>query len=142
MQWLHVHSCQIQVIAESIACHQVMWGVMATKIYGDLCPGSWHMGMVLRNSSAREVHIPPRTVICNVQIAEKVSDWEVLGHTGEDLPLKEQEEPSKVIWTSSTNTLEKVVTQPTPLSPLSELEVPTLQPDVLADWDPEDQQEV
>ena len=64
-------------------------GVMATSTYVDLCPGSQHVGMVLRNLSAREVCIPPKTDIGNVQTAAKVPDWEMLGHTGEDLLPKE-----------------------------------------------------
>ena len=104
---------------------------MATNTYGDFCPGSWHVGMVFRNLSIHDVHILPKTVIGNVQTGEKVLDWEVLGLTGEDLPPKEQEEPSKVRKTSSPNPLEKELTLPTPMSPQLELEVPTQEPDVL-----------
>ena len=69
---------------------------MATNKYGDHCPGSRYMRMVLRNLSALEVCIPPKTIISNVQTVKKVPNWEMLSHTGEDLPPKEQEEPSKV----------------------------------------------
>ena len=88
-QLLPAHSSQVQVITEPIASHWVTWGVMATNMSGDLCTGSKHVGMVLRNLSAWEVHIPPKTVISNVYAAKKVPDWEVLGHTRKDLPLKE-----------------------------------------------------
>ena len=64
---------------------------MATNTYGDLCPGSRCMGMVLRNLSTWKVHIPPKSIIGNVQTAEKVPHWEMPGHIREDLPLKEQE---------------------------------------------------
>ena len=121
---------------------------MATNTYGDLCPGSWHVGMVLRNLSTQEVCIPPKTVIGNIQTAEKVPDLEIFSHTNE-FPLKEQEEPSKAGQTNGPNPLEKEVTQLTPMSPQLELEVPTLEPDVLgmitllgcAEWDPKDQWE-
>ena len=89
-------SCHLQVITKPIASHQIMWGVMTINICGELCPGSKCFVMVLRNLSAWEVCIPPKTVIGNVQTATKVPDREVLSHTGGDLPTKEQEELSKV----------------------------------------------
>ena len=76
---------------------------MATSMYGNLFPGSRCMGKVLRNLFTWEDCIPPKTVIGKVQTANKVSDWEMLGHIGEDLPPKEQEEPSKVAQTSGPN---------------------------------------
>ena len=65
----------VQVITEPIANHWVMQWVMTTNTYGDLC--------------AREDHVPPKTVIGNVQTAKKVPDWEMLGHNDEDPPPKE-----------------------------------------------------
>ena len=65
------YSCWAQVIVEPVANHWVTGGVIATNMYGDLCPGSWHVGMVLRNLSAQEVHIPPKTIIGNVQTAKR-----------------------------------------------------------------------
>ena len=76
---------------------------MATSTYGDLCPGSKHMGMVLGNLSAQEVCIPPKTVIGNVQAAEKVPDWKTFSHTGKDLPSLEGEESLKVSHTSGSD---------------------------------------
>ena len=81
--------------------------VMATNTYEDLCPGSKCVGMVLKNLSAREVCIPPKTVIGNVQTAEKVPDWEMLSNNGKDPPPKEQGELSKVSQTSSPDPSEK-----------------------------------
>ena len=146
VQLLPVYSSHVQVIAEPITNHWVMWGVMATSTYGDLCLGSRPIEIVLRNLSAREVCFPPKTVIGNVQTAEQVPDWEMLSHTGEDLPPKKWGEPSKVGWTSGPNPSEKGVTQQNPQSPLSEFEVPTLEHNVLekvdllgyAEWDSED----
>ena len=96
VQLLPIHSCQVWMITEPIASHWVTWGSMATNTYGDLCPGSQCLGMVLRNLPTREVCIPPKAVTGNVQTVEKVPDWEMLDHTSEDLPLKVQEELSKV----------------------------------------------
>ena len=58
-----VHSCWVQVVTEPLANHWVMRGIRATNTYGDLCPGSKCIGMVMRNSSAWKAHIPPKTVI-------------------------------------------------------------------------------
>ena len=122
---------------------------MTTNTYGDLCPGSKCVGRVLRNLSAQEVWIPSKTAIGKVQTTKKVPDWEVLSHTGENPPPKQQKEPPKVSWTSSPELPEKKVTKPTPRSSWLESEFPTLEPNVLGkvnllgygEWDPEDQLE-
>ena len=75
---------------------------------------------------------------------KKVPDEGLLDPFCEDLPLSEQRQPPEVGWTSSPELLETNVTQPTHRS--SQLEVPTLEPDVLekvdlfgyAEWDPKD----
>ena len=67
---------------------------MATSTYGDLHPGSRRVGMMLRNLSALEVRIPPRTVIHNVQAAEIVPSKKAPHYTSEVLPSTEQTEPS------------------------------------------------
>ena len=79
--------------------------VMATSTYGDLHPGSRIVGIMLRNLSAWEVGIPPKTVISNVQAAEIVPNMKAPKDASEVLPSMEQTEPS---W----------VSQPTCLTPL------------------------
>ena len=68
---------------------------MATNTFGDLCPGSRWVGMVLRNLSALEVPISPKTVIGNVQIAETVPDLKVFKPPSAVLASKEHVELSK-----------------------------------------------
>ena len=87
-------------------------GVMAISTYGDLCPGSRRVGMMLRNLSAWEVRIPPKTVIGNVQMAEIVPNMKALKHTSEVLPSKEQKEPSQVSWPTCLNSPKKELTWP------------------------------
>ena len=73
----------------------------------------------------------------------------MLSHTSEDPPPKQGGESSKVSWTIGPNPSEKEVTQLTPQSPCSKLEVSTSEHDVLekvyllgcTGWDPEDQWE-
>ena len=50
---------------------------MAASTYGDLCPGSRWVGMVLRNLSTWKVQIPPKTMIGNGQTAEVVPNLKV-----------------------------------------------------------------
>ena len=64
---LPAHSYWVNIIAELTQSHQITWGVMATSTYGDLCPGSRNVGMMLQNLSTHEVRIPPRTIIGSVQ---------------------------------------------------------------------------
>ena len=123
---------------------------MATSTYWELCPVSRRVGMLLRNLSAWEVRIPPKTVIGNVQMAEMVPNKKSLNPTSKVLPLKEQKEPSQVSWPTCSNSPKKELTQPTPISLQLELGDPTSECDVLNQvdllgcmkWDPEDQQEV
>ena len=83
---------------------------MATSTYGDLCPGSRLVGMVLRNLSIWEVQIPPKTVIGNVQMAEIVLNLKVFKQMSVVLPLKEQVEPSKVGRPNGSDLPEKELT--------------------------------
>ena len=71
---LPVHTYWVNIIPEPIESLQITWGVMATSTYGDLCPGSRRVGMMLRNLSANEVRLPPRTVVSNVKAAEIVTN--------------------------------------------------------------------
>ena len=75
---LPVSSCWVHVIAQPVTNQWIIWGVMVTITYGDLCPSSRWVGMVLRNLSAQEVDIPTKTVIGNVQTAYVVPALEVL----------------------------------------------------------------
>ena len=122
---------------------------MATKTYGDLCPGSKHMGIVLRNFSMREVCIPPKTVIGNVQTAEK----SLIGKCSA-IMVRTLLQGSRGNYQRSTRLAVQIPwkkrwpSQP-PKSSCSELEVPTLEHDVLGkvymlgctEWDLKDQQE-
>ena len=92
---------------EPIGSHRVMQGVMATNTYGDLCPGSRHMEMVLRNLSAQEVPVPPKMVIGRGQTVEKVPYRGLLAHTGKDLPPSVQRELPEVSQTSGPESPEK-----------------------------------
>ena len=93
----HDSSLQMQMskgIRRVTAClqlfsHWLTWGVMATSFYIDLCPGARKMGMMW-NLSAQEVRMPPKTMICNVQMAEIVPNMKALNPTSDVLPLKEQ----------------------------------------------------
>ena len=126
-----------------------MQGVMATNTYGDLCPDSRQVRMVLSNLSALEFWIPSKTVIGNVQMAEIVPDLNVFKQTGVVLLLKKQVELFKVSSSNGSNSPEKELTQPTPIFLQSGLDVPTPEQDVLkkvdlfgcAELDPMDQQE-
>ena len=73
---------------------------MVTSTYGDLCPGSRRVGMMLQNLSACEVRIPPVTVIGNKQMAEIVPGMKAHDHTYEVLPLEEQKGPLQVSWST------------------------------------------
>ena len=54
------------------------------------------MGIVLRNSSAGEVYVPPKTVIGNVQMAEIVLNMKALNRMCDVLPSEKQKELSQV----------------------------------------------
>ena len=121
-----------------------MWGVMATNTYGDFCPASWNVGMVLRNLSAREVHIPPKTVIGNLykqlrkSLIGRCSATQV--RTFLQRSRRNHQRSARLAVQIPS---EKEVTQLTNQSPQSEMEVPTLEHDVLenvnlagcAEWD-------
>ena len=117
---LPVCSCQIYVIAKLVA-NQVTWRVIATSTYGDLCPGSRWVGMVLRNFSAMEVWIPAKTVTGNVQMAEVVPDLKVFKQSSMVPPQKDQPEVS---WLSYSNPPEKELAWPSTISPQLGLSVP------------------
>ena len=84
---LPAHSYQVNVTSEPIESHQVTWGIMASSTYG--VSGSRRVGMMLRNLSAQEVRIPPKTVIGNVQTAEIIPNMKAIKHTSKVLPSKE-----------------------------------------------------
>ena len=69
---------------------------MVTSTHGDLCSGSRRVGMMLRNLSAQEVRIPPKTVISNVQAAEIVPNMKTPKYASKVLPSMEQTELSWV----------------------------------------------
>ena len=91
-------------------------GVMATNTYGDLCLCSRCVGMVMRNLSAWEVQIPPKTVMGNLQMAEIVPNLKVFKQMSAVLPPKEQAEPLKVGQPYSSNSPEKELTCAIPTS--------------------------
>ena len=69
-------------------------GVMATSTYGNCCPGSRRVGMMLCNLSALEVRIPPRTVISNVQAIKIIPNLMAANYMGEVFPSMKQTELS------------------------------------------------
>ena len=150
MESLPVHSYQGYVILKPIEYHQLTWEIMATSTYGDLCPCSRMVGMMLRNLSAWEVRITPRTVTSNVQMAEIFPNMKALKHTSQVSSSKEQKEPSQVSQPTCSNSPKKELTMPTPISLQLGLGVPVSECDVLnkvdhlgcTEWEPEDQQEV
>ena len=104
-------------------------------------------GMILRNLSAQEVRIPPKSVISNVQTAEIVPNMKAPKHTSEVLPPMEQTitgQPAYLINTSKGS----LSGQPH-MSLQFEPHNPTLEHDVLekmdllgcTKWDLKDQQE-
>ena len=123
-----------------------MQGVMATNTFGDLCPGSKQVGMVLMNLSTQEVLIPPKTLVSNVQNAEIVPDLKIFKQTSSVLPLKEPAEPSKGGWPNGWNSPKKELTQLTHISLQLGMDVSSLEHDILkkvdlsacAQWDPMD----
>ena len=46
------HSCQVNVVAKLRESHQITQEAMATGMYGNLCPDSRRVGMMLKNPSA------------------------------------------------------------------------------------------
>ena len=100
---------------------------------------------MLWNLSACEVRIPPKTIIGNVQTAEIAPNMKALDHACKILPAKEQKGPSKVSWSSCSNSPENELTQLTPISLHPALEHDVLDKvDLLGctKWYPEDKQEV
>ena len=84
--------------------------------YGDLCPGSRRVAMMLRNLSAMEVRIPAKTVIRNVQAANIVSNMLTPKFTSETFPSTEQTESSLVGWLNCLTPSENELTWLTSIS--------------------------
>ena len=84
----------VNVIVEPIESHYIKQGVMVTSTYQNFHPGSRWVGMILRNLSAQEVRIPPKTVISNVQASDIVPNTKAPRYTSEVFPLTEQTELS------------------------------------------------
>ena len=63
---------RLNLIAESSEINQLSPGVQYTLTYCDLEPGSHRITVGLRNVSAKQITIPSRAVVCQVQLANMV----------------------------------------------------------------------
>ena len=71
------HGLKLNLIAEPFENNQLPSSVQCTPTYCNLEPGSNRVTEGLRNVSAKQITVPSRTVVCQIQLANmvpKISD--------------------------------------------------------------------
>ena len=66
------HGLKLNLIAEPSENNQVPSSVQCTPTYCNLEPGSNRVTVGLRNVSSKQITVPPRTVVCQIQLANMV----------------------------------------------------------------------
>ena len=74
---LKSHGVKLNLIAEPFKDSQLPSSIQCTPSYCNLEPGSNRVTMGLRNVSARKITVPPRTIVCQIQLANMVSPIQI-----------------------------------------------------------------
>ena len=69
---LKPHGLKLNLIAEPSDNNQLPSSVQCTPTYCNLEPGSKRVTVGLRNVSAKQITVPTRTVVCQIQLANMV----------------------------------------------------------------------
>ena len=88
------HGMKLNLIAEPSESNQLPSSVQCTPTYCNLEPGVNRVTVGLRNVSAKQITIPSRTVVCQIQLANMVS--KIQTPTGQD-PSENKEDNSWIL---------------------------------------------
>ena len=69
---LKSHGVRLNLIADPFKDSQLPSNIQCTPTYCNLEPGSNRVTVGLRNISARNITVPPRTIVCQIQLANMV----------------------------------------------------------------------
>ena len=89
------HGVKLNLIAQPFEDNQVPSSVQYTPTYCNLEPGSNRVTVVLRNVLARKITVPSRTIVCQIQLANMVSNIQT--PKGQDLSENKEEDDSWIL---------------------------------------------